>query len=151
MQFTTTDLVTMSDPKAEVGKHLVHAEYPDSQYFYLDRRKGGSTRGGNELFQAIQDPVFVVTPGGIIVGVNHAALKAAQKSREEIIGKGICKIIHGGSSPICNVLWKHVYLPALPVLKKASFQASLVNTSLQFHPLKIMMGVSKRFSLWQGS
>ncbi|MBU1137913.1 MAG: PAS domain-containing protein [Proteobacteria bacterium] len=90
----------MSDTKEDIGKHLIHAEYPDSQYFYLDRRKGGGpTRGGNELFQAIQDPVFVVTPSGIIVGANHAALKAAQKSRSEIIGKGICKIIHGGSSP----------------------------------------------------
>lgn len=58
-----------------------------------------SIGGGNELFQAIQDPVLVVTPDGIIIDANNAALNAARKSRSEIIGKGICKIIHGGSSP----------------------------------------------------
>lgn len=55
--------------------------------------------GGNELFQAIQDPVLIVTPEGIILDANNAAIKAAGKSRKEIIGAGICKIIHGGRSP----------------------------------------------------
>lgn len=54
---------------------------------------------GNELFQAIQDPVLVVTPDGIIIDANHAALSAAQKTQAEMIGKGICTIIHGGSLP----------------------------------------------------
>ncbi len=100
MDFITTNLCTMADTNDKIGKQLIHTENPDTQYFYLDRRKGGlETRGGNELLQAIQDPVFVVTPGGIIVGANQAALKAAQKTRSEIIGNGICEIIHGGSSP----------------------------------------------------
>ncbi len=54
---------------------------------------------GNELFQAIQDPVFVVTPDGIIIDANSAALNAARKKPSEVLGQGICKIIHGGSSP----------------------------------------------------
>ena len=54
---------------------------------------------GNELFQAIQDPVLVVTPDGIILDANNAAVNAAKKNRSEIIGWGICAIIHGGSSP----------------------------------------------------
>jgi len=54
---------------------------------------------GNELFQAIQDPVFVVTPDGIIIDANSAALNAARKKQSEVLGQGICKIIHGGSSP----------------------------------------------------
>jgi len=54
---------------------------------------------GNELFHAIQDPVLVVTPGGIILDANSAAMTAAQKERSEIIGKGICTIIHGGRLP----------------------------------------------------
>jgi signal transduction histidine kinase len=54
---------------------------------------------GNDLFQAIQDPVLLVTPDGIIIDANNAALNAAKKSRSEILGQGICKIIHGGSSP----------------------------------------------------
>jgi signal transduction histidine kinase len=54
---------------------------------------------GNELFQAIQDPVLVVTPAGIILDANSAAMTAAKKERSEIIGKGICTIIHGGRLP----------------------------------------------------
>lgn len=54
---------------------------------------------GNELFQAIQDPVLVVTPEGIIIDANSAALSAAKKKQEEIIGQGICTVIHGGSFP----------------------------------------------------
>ncbi len=57
------------------------------------------TNGGNELFQAIQDPVLIVTPGGVIIDANNAALKAAKKNHSEIIGQGICTIIHGGSLP----------------------------------------------------
>ena len=41
---------------------------------------------GNELFHAIQDPVMVVTPDGIIIDANNAALSAAKKSQSEIIG-----------------------------------------------------------------
>lgn len=55
--------------------------------------------GGNELFQAIQDPVLIVTPEGLIIDANNAALNASNKDRSEIIGKGICTIIHGGSLP----------------------------------------------------
>ena len=33
----------------------------------------------NELFQAIQDPVLIVTPEGIIIDANRAALNAAKK------------------------------------------------------------------------
>jgi two-component system, NtrC family, sensor kinase len=54
---------------------------------------------GNELFHAISDPVLVVTPDGIIIDANNAAINAAQKMPSEIFGQGICKIIHGGSSP----------------------------------------------------
>ncbi|NOR25535.1 MAG: PAS domain-containing protein [Desulforhopalus sp.] len=57
------------------------------------------TSVGNELFQAIQAPVLVVTPEGVILDANNAALKAAKKEQSEILGQGICKIIHGGSSP----------------------------------------------------
>ncbi len=58
-----------------------------------------ATDGGNELFQAIQDPVLIVTPTGTIIDANNAALKAAKKSHSDIIGRGICEIIHGGSLP----------------------------------------------------
>jgi two-component system, NtrC family, sensor kinase len=79
------------------SKHLNKNEFtlPD----YVGSLDTCPTGGGNELFQAIQDPVFVVTPDGVIVDANNAALNAAQKNQSEIIGNGICKIIHGGSSP----------------------------------------------------
>ena len=71
----------------------------DSIPVLTDQPKSYPAGGGNELFQAIQDPVLVVTPDGIIIDANHAALTAAKKSQDEIIGKGICTIIHGGSLP----------------------------------------------------
>lgn len=59
---------------------------------------------GRELFYSIQDPLLVVTPEGKIVEVNPALLKAARKTREEIVGEGVCKIIHGGR-------WPHIKCP----------------------------------------
>ena len=57
-----------------------------------------------ELLQLMADPVLLTTPEGIITEVNQAALKAAGKTRKEIIGKGICQIIHGGR-------WPHIKCP----------------------------------------
>ena len=57
------------------------------------------TGKGNELFDAIQDPVFIVTPEGIIIDANLAAVNAAHKTKKQIVGMGICKTIHGGSLP----------------------------------------------------
>ncbi len=57
-----------------------------------------------ELLQLIPDPVLLTTPEGVITEVNQAALEAAGKAREEIIGTGICQIIHGGR-------WPHIKCP----------------------------------------
>jgi PAS domain S-box-containing protein len=59
---------------------------------------------GIELFHAIQDPVLLVTPEGVIREVNGALLKAAGKSRDQVIGRGVCEIIHGGR-------WPHIKCP----------------------------------------
>lgn len=59
----------------------------------------GKDNGCDELFDAIQDLVLVVTPKGIIIDANLAAINAARKPKDQILGRGICKIIHGGSSP----------------------------------------------------
>jgi len=63
-----------------------------------------------QLFNAIQDPVLVVRPDGIIIEANDATLQAAQKSRDEVIGQGICKIVHGGK-------WPHIKCPLEEFLK----------------------------------
>ncbi len=63
-----------------------------------------------ELFHTIQDPAMVVTPEGLIIEANPATLKAAGKSRAEVIGQGICNIIHGGR-------WPHIKCPLEEFLK----------------------------------
>lgn len=57
-----------------------------------------------ELLHLIPDPVLLATPEGIITEVNQAALEAAGKSRKQIVGKGICQVIHGGR-------WPHIKCP----------------------------------------
>jgi len=56
------------------------------------------------LLHQIPDPVLLATPEGVITEVNQAALEAAGKSRQQIVGKGICQIIHGGR-------WPHIKCP----------------------------------------
>ncbi len=68
----------------------------------IDRPEAAVDQPG--LLQLIPDPVLLATPEGIITEVNKAALEAAGKSRRQIIGKGICQIIHGGR-------WPHIKCP----------------------------------------
>jgi len=82
----------MSEKTGTSDKQILLREHPESPMVCL-------TGIGNELFEAIQDPILVVTPDGIIIDANNAALNAAKKNQSEILGQGICKIIHGGSSP----------------------------------------------------
>lgn len=63
-----------------------------------------------QLFNAVQDPVLVVRPDGTIIEANDATLQAAQKSRNEVVGQGICKIVHGGR-------WPHIKCPLEEFLK----------------------------------
>ncbi|MGB3211776.1 MAG: ATP-binding protein [Desulforhopalus sp.] len=77
--------------------------------------KGLAKGVGVELFHSIQDPLLVVTPQGEIVQVNSALLKAANKSPDEIIGKGICQIIHGGR-------WPHIKCPLEEFLLTNSYR-----------------------------
>ncbi|MEN8199976.1 MAG: ATP-binding protein [Thermodesulfobacteriota bacterium] len=71
---------------------------------------GQSTGTWEQLFNAIEDPILVVTPDGIIVEVNEATLQAARKKRSEVVGQGICKIVHGGR-------WPHIKCPLEEFLK----------------------------------
>ena len=67
-----------------------------------DKQVNRQTR--TEFLQQIPDPVLLTTSEGIITEANRAALNAAGKTREEIIGMGICQIIHGGR-------WPHIKCP----------------------------------------
>lgn len=66
-----------------------------------------------QLFNAIQSPIFIVTPDGIITETNDATLQATKKGRDEVIGMGICKIVHGGK-------WPHIKCPLEEFLKDCS-------------------------------
>ncbi|MFT5697542.1 MAG: two-component system NtrC family sensor kinase [Desulforhopalus sp.] len=59
---------------------------------------------GVEIFNSLQDPLILVTPEGIITEVNPALIRAAQKGYDDVIGRGICEIIHGGR-------WPHIECP----------------------------------------
>ncbi len=104
-----------------------------NQQSFLDSHASG---GGNELFQAIQDPVLVVTPDGIIIDANNAALKAAQKSQEEIIGKGICTIIHGGSLPHIKCPLEEFLLTCAPRVEETTLPGLSGEYLLTISPVK---------------
>lgn len=55
----------------------------------------------------------MVRPDGIIIEANDATLQAARKSRDQVVGNGICKIIHGGR-------WPHIKCPLEEFLKTCS-------------------------------
>lgn len=77
---------------------------------YCSPRKNCHAGTWEQLFNAIQDPVLVVRPDGIIIEANDATLQAARKSRDEVIGQGICRIVHGGR-------WPHIKCPLEEFLK----------------------------------
>ena len=66
-----------------------------------------------QIFNGIEDPFLVVRPDGIIIEANEATLRAARKNRDEVIGQGICKIIHGGR-------WPHIKCPLEEFLKNCT-------------------------------
>lgn len=69
-----------------------------------DTNSSVAAEAGIELFHSIQDPVLIVTPQGEIIDVNQATLETARKERQQVIGQGVCAIIHGGR-------WPHIECP----------------------------------------
>ena len=65
------------------------------------------------IFNGIDEPFLVVRPDGIIIEANEATFRAARKTREDVIGQGVCKIIHGGS-------WPHIKCPLEEFLKNCT-------------------------------
>ena len=114
---------------------------------YTDSLEPGCTGGGNELFQAIQDPVLVVTPEGKIIDANNAALAAAKKSQAEIIGKGICKIIHGGSSPHIQCPLEEFLLTCSPRVEETTLPGLAGEYLLTISPVKDEDGIVRKILL----
>ncbi len=68
------------------------------------------TEPWEQFFNAIPDPILIVTPDGTIIETNSATLLKAKKNRDEIVGQGICKVVHGGR-------WSHIKCPLEEFLK----------------------------------
>jgi PAS domain S-box-containing protein len=71
---------------------------------WVTTNKDNNHQTRTEFLQLIPDPVLLTTSEGVITEANQAALEAAGKTREEIIGMGVCQIIHGGR-------WPHIKCP----------------------------------------
>jgi len=48
------------------------------------------------LFTSIQDPALIVSSDNIILDANPATFSAARKTRDSVIDKKVCDILHGG-------------------------------------------------------
>jgi len=64
-----------------------------------DRERESVLEKWKNIFTAMQDPALIVTDEGVILDVNPATVIAAKRPLEEIIGHGVCEVLHGGRSP----------------------------------------------------
>jgi signal transduction histidine kinase len=105
------------------------------------------TGKGDELFDAIQDPVFIVTPEGIIKDANLAAINAAHKTKQQIIGMGICKIIHGGSSPHLKCPLESFLSTCVPRVEETRLPGLFGEYLLTISPIKDNDGIIRKILL----
>lgn len=61
-----------------------------------DQQLHSLTARWEKIFNAIHDPVLVVSNDNLILDANPAACAAARKRREEVIGRKVCSILHLG-------------------------------------------------------
>ncbi|THB77318.1 MAG: PAS domain-containing sensor histidine kinase [Desulfobulbaceae bacterium] len=66
----------------------------------VDKAYSNALAKWENIFSTIQDPALIVTRKGIILDANHATFSASRKKREQVIGKSVCKILHGDVSGI---------------------------------------------------
>ncbi len=118
---------------ADIKKNITNSRHPTKHQSFVDSHITG---GGNELFQAIQDPVLVVTTDGTIIDANNAALKAAKRTAADIIGKGICAIIHGGSLPHIKCPLEEFLLTCSPRVEETTLPGLSGEYLLTISPIK---------------
>lgn len=107
----------------------------------------GKDNSGDELFDAIQDPVLVVTPEGIIIDANIAAINAARKTKNQILGMGICKIIHGGSSPHLQCPLESFLRTCSPRVEETRLPGLFGEYLLTISPVKDSDGIIRKILL----
>ena len=64
-----------------------------------DRALNHALAKWENIFVSVQDPALIVSEQGTILDVNPALVTSARKPRQEIIGRGVCEILHGGRRP----------------------------------------------------
>lgn len=79
--------------KSKVG--LVMLGIDVTENLEADQQINKLTARWEKIFIAIQDPALVVSNENIILEANPATCAAARKHRSEVIGKGVCDILHG--------------------------------------------------------
>ncbi len=94
------------------NKTTAICDYPSKKTAHnRDRIHGkNQTEPWQQFFNAIPDPILIVSPDGIIIETNSATLLVTQKRRDEVVGQGVCKIVHGGR-------WAHIKCPLEEFLK----------------------------------
>ena len=100
-----------------------------------------------QLFNGIQDPVLVVRPDGIIIEANDATLQAARKTRNEVVGQGICKIVHGGRWPHIKCPLEEFLKTCTPKVEETRLPGLFGEYSFTISPVKEMDGKIDRIML----
>lgn len=80
--------------QGQVG--LVMIGIDETETLAVDHQIHMLTARWDKIFIAIQDPVLVVSNDSIILDANPATFSATKKKRDEVVGKRLCDILHGG-------------------------------------------------------
>ncbi len=67
-----------------------------SEQLKVDRALNRAISKWENLFASIQDPALIISSDNIILDANPATFAAARKTRNEVIDKKVCDILHGG-------------------------------------------------------
>jgi PAS domain S-box-containing protein len=110
-------------------------------------QKSFNTGTWEQLFNGIQDPILVVRSDGIIIEVNDATLQAARKTREEVIGQGICKIVHGGRWPHIKCPLEEFLKTCTPKVEETRLPGLFGEYSFTISPIKEMDGKIEKIML----
>lgn len=79
-----------------VGLVMIGIDETDS--LAADQRLHSITARWEKIYNAIQDPVLVVSNDNRILDANPAACAAAKKRIEEVVGQKVCDVLHRGHS-----------------------------------------------------
>lgn len=110
-------------------------------------RTSFSVESCHELFDAIQDPVLLVTPEGVIIDANLAAINAARKTKDQIVGMGICRIIHGGSFPHLQCPLESFLRTCAPRIEETRLPGLFGEYLLTISPIREKDGIVRKILL----